>query len=131
VDIQCCHTLLILVLIYQFLVCGWWSHIMFNGSVCIVNDTMNVCIVFSHCNYIGKCEQLMWNLLHILQKLKINCLMTWGHTFLCNSSWDHLSYKYCKTFLVTLQCSMPRTLIRQNILVTNTKSRWDLLEHYT
>jgi hypothetical protein len=46
------------------------SHIMINGSVCIIEDTMIIYMEhFHNANSTCKCEQLMWILLHILHKL--------------------------------------------------------------
>jgi hypothetical protein len=77
---------------------------------------------FSQCNFIYKCEQLIWILLHTLQKLKISST----NTFLFNSSWylfvlqDTLNY-FSVIFVL-------KTNIWQNIPVTNTKSEWILME---
>jgi hypothetical protein len=54
-------------------VCLVTSHIMLNGSVCIIDDMATVYMeCFHNANSIRKCEQLMWILLHTLQKLKIS-----------------------------------------------------------
>jgi hypothetical protein len=43
------------------------SHIMLNGSVCIIDDTVAIYMErFHNTNFIRKCEQLMWISLHIL-----------------------------------------------------------------
>jgi hypothetical protein len=58
-------------------VCPVTSYIILNGSVCIIDDTMTVYIeCFYNTNSTRKCEQLLWILLHILQKLKIISLTT-------------------------------------------------------
>jgi hypothetical protein len=93
-------------------VCPTTSHIMLNGSVCIIDDTMTVYMErFHNANSTRKCEQLIWILLHILQKLKISSPMTEGHAILFNSSWGLFILQNCKTLLIIFQWSMPEKLI--------------------
>jgi hypothetical protein len=58
-------------------VCSVAAHIMLNSSVCIIDEMLTVYMEFFHnANSIRNCGQLMWILLHILQKLKISSPMT-------------------------------------------------------